>query len=164
MPAGLPLSQRKRDLFFIVGFACFVFSSFFSDACYTLHGLEGDASCVQANRSYVEMAGDGLFAMQPGFMRVRTAVSAFVYGPFYLLLIWAIVRGANWIQLPALLYVGSMVLGVFEHLIWEFALGNPPQHLGAFFAFTLPYLFVPLLLGVRMWRPQPFGVRAGGRP
>ena len=159
MLAGLPLAQRKRDVFFVVAFAFFAFSSFYSDACYTLHGLEGDAGCVQANRTYVELAGDGLFATQPGFMRVRTGVSAFIYGPFYLLLIWAFVRGSNWIRLPALLYVGSMVLGVIEHLLWEYALGNPPQRPLAFFAFTLPYLLVPLLLGARMWRPRPFGTR-----
>lgn len=160
MPPGLPLAQRKRDWFFVVAFAAFSFSSFYSDACYTLLGLAGDASCVQANRTYVELAGDDLFAAQPGFMRVRTGVSAFVYGPFYLVLIWAFVRGANWIRLPALLYAGSMVLGVFEHLLWEYALGQPPRHPGVFFAFTLPYLLVPLLLAARMWRPRPFGERA----
>jgi hypothetical protein len=161
VPPGLPLSQRKRDAFFIVAFAFFSFSSFYSDACYTLYGMHGDAGCVQANRTYVELAGDGLFATQPGFMRTRTALSAFVYGPFYLLLIWAFARGANWIRLPALLYVGSMVLGVCEHLIWEFALGITPQRPVVFFVFTLPYLWVPLLLGARMWRAQPFGERAG---
>ncbi len=161
MPSGLPLAQRKRDAFFIACFAFFAFSSFYSDVCYTLYGMTGNAGCVEANRTYVELAGDGLFAAQPGYMRVRTGISGFVYGPFYLLLIWAFARGANWIRIPALLYVGSMVLGVCEHLAWEFVLGPAPQRPGIFFAFTLPYLLVPLLLGVRVWRAQPFGVRAG---
>ena len=159
MSSGRRLSQRKRDVFFVVAFAFFAFTSFYSDACYALFGLEGNAGCVQANRNYVELAGDDLFAMQPGFMRVRTALSAFVYGPFYLVLVYAFVRGANWIRLPGLLYVGSMVLGVAEHLIWEFALGNPPRELATFLAFTLPYGVVPLLLAARLWNPHPFGER-----
>jgi len=157
VPPGLPLSQRKRDAFFIVCFAFFAFSSFYSDACYTLYGMDGDARCVQANRAYAELAGDGLFAAQPGFLRTRTAVSAFVYGPFYLLLIWAFVRGANWIRKPALLYVGAMLVGVCEHLVWELTLGLAPERPAIFLAINLPYLLVPLLLGTRVWRARPFG-------
>ena len=158
---GLPLSQRKRDVFLIVCFAFFAFSSFDSDACYTVYGMDGDAGCVLANRAYAELAGDGLFAAQPGFLRTRTGVSAFVYGPFYLLLIWAFLRGANWIRKPALLYVGSMGVGVCEHLIWEMVVGPVPQRPGVFLAINLPYLLVPSLLGARVWRAKPFGERAG---
>jgi len=154
---GLPLSQRRRDAFFIACFAFFAFSSFYSDACYTVYGMSGDAGCVQANRAYAEFSGDALFAAQPGFLRARTGVSAFLYGPFYLLSIWAFWRGSNWIRKPALLYVGSMVVGVCEHLIWELALGPVPQRLGVFLAINLPYLLVPLLLGARVWRAKPFG-------
>ena len=30
---GLPLSMRKKDIFFVVAFSFFAFSSFFSDSC-----------------------------------------------------------------------------------------------------------------------------------
>ena len=160
MPPGLPLSQRKRDWFFVVCFAFFAFSSFYSDACYTVYGTDGDDRCVQANLAYAELAGDRLFAAQPEFLRTRTAVSAFVYGPFYLLLIFAFVRGANWIRTPALIYVGAMVVGVCEHLAWEFRLGLVPRRPVVFLAINLPYLLVPLLLGARVWRAQPFGERS----
>ena len=80
-----------------------------------------------------------------------------VYGPFYLVLVYAFVRGANWIRIPALIYIGAMVYGMIQFLYWEFALGMPPRNLPVFFAFNLPYLVVPLLLGLRMRRPEPFG-------
>jgi hypothetical protein len=161
MARVLPLAERRSDVFFVVGFAFFAFSSFYSDTCYALFGMSGDAACVRANHAYAALAGDRLFASEPGFLRTRTAVSGFVYGPFYLLLVFAFLRGADWIRLPALVYVGAMVAGVIEHLAWEYTLGLDPERPAVFLAFTLPYLFVPLALGVRMWRPSPFGARAG---
>ncbi len=155
--AGSGLCQRKGDLFFAVCFACFAFSSFFSDAVHALGWMHGEGFWAESNRWYAQVAGDRFFASDPAFLRVRTAISAFVYGPFYLVLVYAFVRGANWIRLPALLYVGAMTVGVVEFLAWEFALGLPPQNLPVFLAFNLPYLIVPLLLGARMWRPHPFG-------
>jgi hypothetical protein len=159
--SGIPLSRRRRDWFFVVCFAFFAFSSFYSDACYALYGVDGDAGCIAANLGYAEATGDRLFASGPGFLRIRTFVSAFVFGPFYLLLVYAFLRGANWIQKPALIYVGAMVVGVCEHLAWEYGLGLPPQRPAAFLAVNLPYLVVPLLLGARMWHAQPFGSPGG---
>jgi hypothetical protein len=154
---GLPLSRRPRDWFFVACFAFFAFSSFYSDACNAVYGVNGDDRCVQANLAYAELAGDRLFAAGPSFLRIRTFVSAFAFGPFYLLLVYAFVRGANWIQKPALLYVGAMVVGVCEHLAWEFTLGLAPRRPAVFLAFNLPYLVVPLLLGFRIWHAEPFG-------
>jgi hypothetical protein len=158
---GSPISQRKRDWFFVACFAFFAFSSFYSDACYTVYGVDGDDRCVEANQAYSEWTGDRLFAAGPAFLRTRTFFTAFVFGPFHLLLVYAFVAGANWIQKPALLYVGAITVGMCEHLAWEWVLGLPPRRPAALLAFNLPYLVVPLLLGVRMWRAEPFGASRG---
>jgi hypothetical protein len=152
-----PLSDRRRDIFFIVAFSFFAFSSFFSDAWHALGLLEGDAFWSRANRWYAEIAADEYFAAEHDYLRVGTGISAFIYGPFYLVLVYAFAKGKNWIRPMALVYVGSMLHGMTEYIAWEYWLGPAPGETLIFWAFNGPYAIVPILLGVRMWKPNPFG-------
>jgi hypothetical protein len=92
-------------------------------------------------------------------MRIVTGLSAFVYMPFYVVLVFALLTGRNWIQLPSVIYAtmivtltGVVVFGVEFFGDPAFRTGNPAK----FLAFNLPYVLVPLLLLVRMRRPLPF--------
>ena len=85
-----------------------------------------------------------------------TAISAFIYGPFYLLLVYAFVKGKNWIRPMALVYVGAMLHGMIEYITWEYWLGPAPGEALIFWAFNGPYAVVPILLGMLMWKPNPF--------
>jgi hypothetical protein len=74
-------------------------------------------------------------------------------------LVPALLRGWNWIQLPAVIYAtaisvitGVIVFGVEFFGEPEFQTQNPLK----FLAFNLPYVLIPLLLLVRMRKPQPF--------
>jgi hypothetical protein len=157
--ATLPLSQRKRDWLFVGAFAFFAFSSFFSDAWHALGLLEGDQFWAVANRWYAEVAGDAFFAADHRYVRVNTAISGFVYGPFYLVLVYAFVRGKNWVRTPALIYVGAMLHGFTEYVVYEYWIGPPPREALIFWAFNGPYAVIPFLLGVRMWKADPFSAR-----
>ena len=157
-PLGVPLRERKHDLFFVVAFALFTCSSIFSDAFHALGittGTFGDA-----NAYYAELAGDTFFASNPLPLRVRLYFSAFVFGPVTAALTYAFIRGVNGIRPLALMYAGTMVVGVAEFFGWEYASGTPATNTAVFVAFNGPYFLVPLLLAVRMWQPNPFGVRA----
>jgi hypothetical protein len=79
--------------------------------------------------------------------------------PFYLVLVYALLTGRNWIQLPAVIYAtmivsltGIVVFGVefFGEPMWR-----TPEP-GKFLPFNLPYVLVPLLLLIRMRKPDPF--------
>ncbi len=152
------LSTRRRDIFFVCCFAFFAFSSIFSDSFHALNLIHGDGFWARANRWYAEIAGDGFFAAGHGFMRFNTGCSGLVFGPFYLVLVYAFYRGENWIRTPGLLYVGAMMHGVLEFVWWEFTIGPAPEKLLIFWAFNGPYVLVPILLGIRIWRPQPFAI------
>ena len=155
---GTGLAERPRDVFFVVCFAVFAFSSCFSDTLHALGRLQGEGFWADAHRWYAEVAGDRFFEANHLFLRISTGISGLVFGPFYLLLIYAFVTGANWIRIPALVYVGAMAHGMVEFLYWEYWLVGPrPEHGSVFLAFNLPYLVVPLLLALRMWREPPFG-------
>ncbi len=154
---GLPLAERKRDIFFIVCFALFAFTSFFSDAFHGLGLIHGEGFWAGANRWYAEVAQDQFFLDDHLWVQYSTAVSGLVFGPFYLVLVYAFWRGANWVRTPALIYVGAMLHGCIEFMWWEYAIGPAPGNALVFWAFNAPYVLVPFLLGVRMWRAQPFG-------
>jgi hypothetical protein len=95
----------------------------------------------------------------PVWMRIVTGLSAFVYMLFYFVLVPALLKGWNWIQLPAVIYAtmistitGIIVFGVEFFGEPEFQTQNPVK----FLAFNLPYVLVPLLLLIRMRKPLPF--------
>ena len=79
---GLPLSLRKKDIFFVVCFSFFAFSSFFSDSLHALGLLDGDGFWARATHWYGEFAEDQFFLADHLYLRVNTGISGMIYGPF----------------------------------------------------------------------------------
>ncbi len=159
--ANLPLSRRRIDIFFAVVFAVFTVTSGIADLVPTL-GIDfsqpSENFLVNSNYWYAHDA-DPLFMHPPVWMRIVTGLSAFVYGPFYVVLVYALLRGRNWIQLPAVIYAtmistitGIIVFGVEFFGEPQYQTQNPAK----FLAFNLPYVLIPLLLLARVRKPMPF--------
>lgn len=157
----LPLRQRRVDVFFAVVFAAFTVTSLISDLLPTI-GVDfsrpSDNFFAQSNYWYAHDA-DPLFMNPPVWMRIVTGLSAFVYMPFYVVLVTALIRGWNWIQLPSVVYAtmistitGVIVFGVEFFGEPQFQTQNPVK----FLAFNLPYVLIPILLLIRMRKPMPF--------
>ena len=159
--ANLPLRQRGIDIFFGVVFAAFTVTSVISDLLPTVGVDFSHPSTnffVQSNYWYAHDA-DPLFMNPPDWMRIVTGLSAFVYMPFYIVLVIALLSGRNWIQLPAVIYA-TMIVALTGIVVFgvEF-FGEPAtrtQNPVKFLVFNLPYVLVPLLLLIRMRRPLPF--------
>jgi hypothetical protein len=158
---NLPLSRRRFDAVLAVIFALFTVTSAIADLVPTL-GIDFSKPSgnflVNSNYWYAHDA-DPLFMDPPTWMRIVTGLSAFVYGPFYILLVYALLRGRNWIQLPAVIYAtmissitGIIVFGVEFFGEPEWQTQNPAK----FLAFNVPYVLVPLVLLARMRKPMPF--------
>lgn len=156
MSITLDIAKRPRDWFFVCFFLFFFYSSMSSDGWHATGAVDAMTFWGRGNLWYARAAGDSFFLDDALFSRINTGISAFVFGPFYLVVAYAFLRGRNWIRLPALIYVGAMVHGVVEFVYWEYALGAAPTHAAVFWAFNGPYLVVPLLLAWRVWKPQPF--------
>jgi hypothetical protein len=160
-PINLPLRQRPFDIAFAVIFLVFTITSGISDLVPTIGiPITADSTnwLAQSNYWYGHDA-DPLFIDPPVWMRFVTGLSAFVYGPFYLLLAFCLLTGRNWIQLPAVIYASaiSMITGVVVFGVEffgepEFQTQNPLK----FLAFNLPYVIIPILLLIRMRKPLPF--------
>lgn len=161
MEQNLSLKKRQIDIFFAVVFFIFAITSAISDAIPTLGiQMSPDSANVLARANYwYAVNADPLFMYPPVWMRIVTGLSAFVYGPFYLLLVYCLLRGKNWIQLPAVIYAtmivcltGIVVFGVEFFGETPFRTPDPIK----FVAFNLPYVLIPLLLLIRMRKPNPF--------
>lgn len=158
---NLPLRRRGIDTFFAIVFSAFTITSLISDLLPTI-GVNFSHPTgnffVDSNYWYAHDA-DPLFMHPPDWMRIITGLSAFGYMPFYPVLVYALLTGRNWIQLPAVIYAtmivtltGIVVFGVefFGEPMWR-----TPEP-AKFLAFNLPYVLVPLLLLIRMRKPNPF--------
>ncbi len=161
-PPNLRLRDRPIDIFFMVIFSLFLITSIIADALPALNlNANPDATgnvFLEANNSIYADA-DPLFRNPPFWMRIVTGLSAFVYMPFYALLVLALVRGWNWIQLPSVIYAtmissitGIIVFGVefFGEPEWR----TPDPR--TFLSFNIAYVVIPLILLVRMRKPLPF--------
>jgi len=158
---NLPLKRRWVDIAFAVFFAWAFVSSGIADLIPALGiPITADATnpIVAANYAYAHDA-DPLFMDPPVWMRFVTGLSAFVYGPFYILLVLALLRGWNWIQLWAVIYAsaisiitGVIVFGVEFFGEPEFQTQNPVK----FLLINSAYVIIPLLLLIRMRKPMPF--------
>ena len=161
IPQNLPLTQRKADYFFIILFSVFVFTSIVSDAITGLAiPIRPDSTnfWVRSNYWYAFHC-DPLILNPPVWMQFVAGLSGFVYGPFYLLLVFALIKGQNWIRLPAVMYATciSVLTGIVVFGVEFF--GEPQwrcQNPAKFLSFNLPYVIVPLLLLIRMRKPIPF--------
>src|SRR5689334_19711102 len=102
-PKLLPLRQRPVDLGFVVAFACFTVTSLFFDSLNALDvRLVVDSPNTLARWTYLYYAKDTdlLLIANPWLVQLMCWISAFVFAPFYLMAIYALIKGKNWIHLP----------------------------------------------------------------
>jgi len=159
--ANLRIIERPFDFVFLVVFALFIVTSIISDSVEGL-GLDQVADSpnllVRWNFWYASNF-DPLYQSHPLWLRFISGTSAFVYIVFYIVLLSALVRGWNWIQLPSVIYA-TMIIALTGIPIFGVELfgpaGQATPDVGVFLAFNLPYIVFPLLLLIRMRKPLPF--------
>jgi hypothetical protein len=152
----IPLSQRPWDQWLALAFVCFACTSFGVDR---LAALDVDLCGEQRLWGALCWYGrnlDPLFLANPQWLRVMSGISAFVFGPTYLVLAWGFWRGveaARWLTIAwavALLY--SMVV----HVWMEFFGDHPPPRPGILIAIYLPYVILPVVAVWRVRGKHPF--------
>jgi len=94
---------------------------------------------------------DPLLLEDPPLLRVQTALSVFIYGPFYVLLAIALARRAAFIRVPALVFAGALASNVIIYMVAAFV-GYHVARPGLFLAINLPYLMLAIGLILRFAR------------
>ena len=99
-----------------------------------------------------------VFLDPPLWLRIMCAIDGYVFGPFYLVLIFAFVKGRDWVRIPALLYGSAIIYSTLVYFGWEFLdeANRSQANRVAVFVVNIPYTVVPLLLMWRVRLPEPF--------
>ena len=157
------IQNRKYDWFFVIGFSVFASTSFLVDMMGALHEwILGTESRWILKQLLMDLYADcdPMFIINPPFLRAAVTVSAFVWGPLYVYLVWGFLKGKNAIRVPALMYSSALTLAmlmIFAEEFYSQVPGWASPHPLKFTAYNLPYLLMPVLLAIRMRKPDPFG-------
>lgn len=158
----MPLRRRPLDAFLVFWFCLFAISSLVYEQ-FIVFGVDLAATTNIFGRSWYWYAHsfDPIFLDTPLWLRIMCGIDAHVFGPFYLVLIYAFARRRNWIRIPALLYGAAIVYSTAVYFGFEFLdESNKAQaNLWAVFLVNIPYTLIPLLLMWRMRHPEPFKER-----
>jgi hypothetical protein len=158
----MPLRRRPLDAFLVFWFCLFAISSLIYEQ-FIVFGIDLAATTDIFGRSWYWYAHsfDPIFLDTPLWLRIMCGVDAYVFGPFYLVLIYAFARRRNWIRIPALLYGAAIIYSTVVYFGFEFLDESNKAHanLWAVFLVNIPYTLVPLLLMWRMRRSEPFKER-----
>ncbi len=162
MPISMSLHRRPVDAFLVFWFCLFAVSSLVLEQ-FIVFGVDLSATTDIFGRSWYWYARsfDPIFLDTPLWLRIMCTIDAYVFGPFYLVLIYALVQERSWIRVPALLYGGAIVYSTIVYFGYEFLdrANREEANLSVVLLVNIPYTIIPLLLVWRMRRPDPFRAR-----
>ncbi len=156
-----PLRHRRFDLMLVAWFVVFAFTSLVMEMYITFR-VDLASATDPFGRVWFWYANsfDPVFLDPPYFLWLMCTLDGFVFGPFYLVLIAAFVRGWNWIRLPAIIYVSAIVYSTAIYFGVEFAEEAHRADLPMVLLINIPYTIVPIVLLGRVWRPDVFATGA----
>jgi hypothetical protein len=94
---------------------------------------------------------------RPVWWRMTIWIDDLFFGPFYVVAIFAYMKGKDWIRMPSVIYASVLLTNVFIILGEEYAGQNAAPNFLVVLLANLPWLVFPLLIIGRMWRAErPF--------
>jgi hypothetical protein len=99
---------------------------------------------------------DPLLMARPPFWQMTIWIDLVFFGPFYLLALYAFIRGRDWIKVPALVWSGTMLANVLIILMDEKNGVTPAPNFAIVVAANAAWLLTPFLMMWRMSREHPF--------
>ena len=162
----VPFSQRKVDWIFVSFFLInFFFITYIVDIEQLIipnpdnfqQPFWPPPAMIQLIHWYGH-AFDPLLIARPQWWKMTIWMDVLLYGPFYLLAIYAFIKGRDWIRVPAIFYSGMMFMGVTVILGEEIAGPHATPHLPLVLGLNLPWLLVPIFLTLRLRREHPFAL------
>lgn len=160
----VPLRRRRADWILLAFFAVNLgFITYFVDieqltianAHHFQYPLWPPKAIVNLVHSYGRRY-DPLLIARPAFWKMTIWIDVLWNGPFYVAAIYALIRGRDWIRLPALVWSGSMSAVVLIILAEEHSGIHRAPHFGVILLLNLPWLALPAATILRLRREHPF--------
>ena len=159
----MPLRDRPFDLVLVCCFALFAFTSLVMEPYFVFGlGFHRPGDPFAAGWRFYAESWDPIFLYPPLALRLICGIDLFVFGPFYLVAIWAFVRQRTWIRVPGLLYVSAMIYSMVVYFGIEFIEERERANLLMVVLVNVPYPIVAMLLGYRLREANPFASRRPG--
>lgn len=169
--AKIPLSNRKYDWFFIIIFGVFFCTSLITDTVNGWGGsLDPNSGYVVEQHLYHTYAKicDPLLIVNPPQVKVSAWISATLWLPLYIYFLIGFYKGNNNIRTWGLVYGGALAHGMITYMAegmfgqvategWKHIAYCVQPDTWYYFWVNLPYLLVPILTIIRLWKPNPFG-------
>ncbi|HEY2550173.1 MAG TPA: emopamil-binding family protein [Streptosporangiaceae bacterium] len=160
----VPLRRRRLDWILLAFFAVNLgFITYFVDieqltvanAHHFQYPLWPPKGIVNLVHSYGSKY-DPLLIARPAFWKMTIWIDVIWNGPFYVAAIYALIRGRDWLRMPALVWSGSMSAVVLIILAEEHSGVYRTPHFGIVLLLNLPWLALPAATILRMRREHPF--------
>ena len=171
MRSPLPLSRRRRDIVFLAFFIInILFITYIVDIeqivipeSVTLDppNFEYPAWPPKPLVDMVHWWGDNfdpVLLERPVWWRATIWLDALLFGPYYIVAIYAFIKGKEWIRIPTFLYSGILWTNVVIILSEELWGPHATPQSGLVLLANLPWFVFPILLVWRMWKEHPFSV------
>ena len=158
MVETIPLSQRRVDIVIVAFFLVnLLFVSYFIDTeqlvianpAHFTYPIWPPGPVIDAVHWWGNNF-DPLLIARPVFFKVTIWLDNLLYGPFYLIAIYAYIKGKEWIRLPSIIYAVSMMSGVIM-ILSEEAFGQyHTSHLALVISANASWIIFPLIILFRM--------------
>jgi hypothetical protein len=100
---------------------------------------------------------DPLLMARPPFWKATIWLDAVLFGPFYIVAIYAFIKGKDWIRIPAFIFSSILFTNVFIICSEEVWGTNHALNLPLVLLANAPWFLLPVFLVWKMWRnPFPF--------
>jgi hypothetical protein len=153
-------------------FSLFSITSIVTDSVNGMKGgrLERDEGTATERYIYENYAAkaDPLLIVNTPQVRWSAAISAFLWLPLYIFFVIGFIKGWNHIRVPGLIYGGALTHGMITYMAegttgywategWRLLDGCVEPNTTYYLACNIPYLLIPFLMIIRMWKANPFG-------
>ncbi len=158
MVETIPLAQRRIDIIILIFFVInLLFVSYFIDTeqlvianpYHFTYPIWPPRPVIDAvhwwGRSF-----DPLLMARPPFFKVTIWLDNLLYGPFYVVAIYAFLKGKEWIRIPSVIYAVSMISGVIMILSEEAFGVYRTSHLALVVGANASWIIFPVILLIRM--------------
>jgi hypothetical protein len=156
----IPLRQRPGDLailaFFLVNILFITYivdieQLIIADPYHFTYPVWPPAPLVDAIHWWGNTFDPVLMA-RPVWWKMTIWIDNLLFGPFYVVAIYAFIKGKAWIRIPSIIYSSMLLTNVLIILGEELAGEHPSPHFPVVLLANLPWLLFPLYIFYRMGR------------
>ncbi|MBN1799535.1 MAG: DUF2781 domain-containing protein [Spirochaetales bacterium] len=170
MRQPIPLKQRPLDVvilvFFFINILCITYIVDFEQIANPEPVVPGNSPSSyplwppSALVNLVHWWGnnfDPVLLARPAWWKATIWIDALLFGPFYLIAIYAFIKGKEWIRLPSIIYSSVLWTNVTIILSEEIWGSHASPQLGIVLLANAPWFIFPVFIIARMWKTDhPF--------